>query len=167
MKKESKIIVKRILGMVLSIALLTGIPGVTQVKAYAAECDTVESLEAVVLKATEANVVKQTRTMMTNCIISVSCSEEGLHMDIITGTVGVASVLGIKDVVVKKKVWYGWKTVAISSGAEDYNQTSFGISLTYSDAEYGETYRITCVHYADVDGYIEGENDTGALVFTY
>lgn len=29
------------------------------------------------------------------------------------------------------------------------------------------TYRITCVHYANVDGYLEGLNDTGAIVFTY
>ena len=105
--------------------------------------------------------------MMTDCIISVSCSAAGMRIEISTGTVGTASVLGIKDIVVKKKVWYGWKTVATGESVEDYNRTIVGASFLYSNAEYGETYRITCTHYANVTEYIEAENDTGGIVFTY
>ena len=41
------------------------------------------------------------------------------------------------------------------------------VCITYANAVKDATYRISCVHYADVNGYMEGTNDTGAFVYTY
>lgn len=106
------------------------------------------------------------RTTLTNCFILYSCSEDGLEVDISTGAARTASVLGVKDIKVEQKVWYGWKTVLTSDGYEVYNRASSGCSFVY-DAEVGETYRISCVHYGTVDEYTEIENDTGSFEFQY
>lgn len=91
-----------------------------------------------------------------------------MHIDISTGVVGTASVLGVKDIKIWKKTWYGgWDLVATSSGGESYNRTLTGVSILYANAVKGATYKITCVHYGNVDGYIEGENDSGAFVFNF
>lgn len=175
----------KMLSMAVAAAFLTGFTA-TSLTVQAAEMETetyfsvkpqaenattleVEELKAEVL--TEAELLPHgnanARTMMVDCIISICSSEEGMHIEISTGTVGTASYLGVKDVEIKKKVWYGWKTVATCSGAESQNHSMMGISVMYANAEKDATYRVTCVHYADVDGYIEAENDTGAFVFTY
>ena len=108
------------------------------------------------------------RTMLTQCIINVSGDDEGMHIGIFTGTVGAASVLGIKDVKIQKKNWLGlWSTVATSSGGESYDCATTSVNILYANAEKGATYRILCVHYGDVNGYTEGEHDSGEFVFTY
>jgi len=76
-----------------------------------------------------------------------------------------SSVIGVKDIKVQQKMWYGWKTVMTSDGAENYNEDIFMGELTYPDAVNGKTYRVTCVHYANYDVYEEVENDTGAFKF--
>ena len=84
-----------------------------------------------------------------------------------TACVGTASVIGVKDIKVQQKMWYGWKTVLTSDGAENKNENVFACDLTYSEAVKGKTYRVLCTHYANVDVYEEFENDTGAFKFTY
>lgn len=106
-------------------------------------------------------------TMLAQCIISVSGHDDGMYIDITTGAVGIASVIGIKDVKVERKFWYGWSTVATCSGCESYDHSMVGLCITYDNAVKDATYRISCTHYADVDGYTEGVNDTGAFVYTY
>lgn len=108
-----------------------------------------------------------TRTMLIDCFILVSCSEEGILANISTGTTQKASVVGIKDIKVQKKVWYGWKTVAESDGIEVYDRLSVGCSILVTGAEFNATYRILCTHYGNVDEYIEGDNDTGEFVYKY
>ena len=105
--------------------------------------------------------------MLTRCDISVSGDSKGMHIDISTGCVGVASVLGVKDIKVYKKNWYGgWDLVATCSGGESQNRTSSGVSILYENAVKGATYKITCVHYANVDGYTEATNE-GTFKFNF
>ena len=92
-------------------------------------------------------------------------SQVGLEMDFTTSCVDIASVIGVKDIKVQQKMWYGWKTVLTSPGAENQNEDLFCASLTYPDAVNGKTYRVTCVHYANYDVYEEVENDTVAFKF--
>jgi len=136
---------------------------------YGNEKETVENLDVVVKEVSEEDFTHSVnaRTAIYNCLINVICDSAGMHVDFMVQADGKASVIGIKDIKIQKKVWYGWKTVATSSGAEDYNAGGFGCSLLYSGAEDGETYRISCVHYADVDGYTEVENEIDSFVFTY
>ena len=88
-------------------------------------------------------------------------------MTFTTLSVEISSVIGVKDIKVQQKMWYGWKTVLASDGTEFYDCSSFGADLKYPDAIKDRTYRVICTHYADVDGYEEVVNDTGAFKFTY
>lgn len=107
------------------------------------------------------------RTMLINCFILINCSEEGIIVDFSTGSTQKASVLGVKDIKVQKKVWYGWKTVAESDGAEVSDRATMGCSILVTGVELNETYRILCTHYGNVDEYIEGENNSGEFVYKY
>lgn len=107
-------------------------------------------------------------TTMFDCeIIMAFKMDEGLCMTFTTSCAGTASVIGVKDIKVQQKMWYGWKTVLTSDGAENYNEPIFAAGLKYADAIKDKTYRVICTHYADVDGYEEVVNDTGAFKFTY
>lgn len=127
-----------------------------------------EILEATLIDTVDSSSEALPYTMLTSCIIGVTGDSDGMHIDISTATVGTASVLGVKDVKIQKKTWYGgWSTVAVSSGGEAHDRSSMGVNILYSNAVKDATYRIKCIHYGDVDGYIEGENDSGEFVFTY
>ena len=107
-------------------------------------------------------------TTLFDCeIIMAFKMDEGLCMTFTTSCAGTASVIGVKDIKVQQKMWYGWKTVITSDGAENYNEPIFAAGLKYADAIKDRTYRVICTHYADVDGYEEVVNDTGAFKFTY
>lgn len=106
-------------------------------------------------------------TTMYDCDITMAFRTEGLVMTFSTASLGTASVIGVKDIKVQQKMWYGWKTVLTSPGAENQDQSIFACTVTYSEAVKGKTYRVLCTHYANVDVYEEFENDTGAFKFTY
>lgn len=109
----------------------------------------------------------QPSTTMANCEIVLAFTGNGLEMTFSTLSLKTSSVIGVKDIKVQQKMWYGWKTVMTSDGAENYNEDMFMGELTYPDAVNGKTYRVTCVHYANYDVYEEVENDTGAFKFIY
>lgn len=110
----------------------------------------------------------QPLTTLFNCqIIMAFRADEGLCMTFTTSSAGPAKVIGVKDIKVQQKVWYGWKTVLVSDGTELYDSSIFAADLTYADAIKDKTYRVICTHYADYDGYEESVNDTGAFKFTY
>lgn len=136
---------------------------------YNTRNETVEKIDAVVKEISEEDFLKNSnvRTALYNCLINVGCSSDGMYVEFVVNADDTASVIGIKNIKIQKKVWYGWKTVATSDGAEDYNAGMFACSILYSGAEYGETYRISCVHYANVNGYTELENEIDSFVFTY
>lgn len=106
-------------------------------------------------------------TTMFDCEIILAFTGQGLEMDFTTSSYKVSSVIGVKDIKVQQKMWYGWKTVFTSDGAENKDEAAFCASLTYPDAVNGKTYRVTCVHYANYDVYEEVKNDTGAFKFIY
>ena len=124
---------------------------------------------AVTNKTQEYDLLKvQPITTLFDCeIIMAFSADEGLVMTFTTSCVGVAKVIGVKDIKVQQKMWYGWKTVLVSDGAESVDRASFAADLTYPDAIKDKTYRVICTHYADYDGYEEAVNDTGAFKFTY
>ena len=124
---------KKIRKLVLAISVMVSM-AVTSIDVQAAECnekvllqsseqrnDVPEELEVVLSADTGRQNQSQARTMMVDCYISICSSEAGMHIEISTCTVDMASVLGVKDIKIMKKVWYGWKTVATSNGGEVYN----------------------------------------------
>lgn len=124
---------------------------------------------AVTNKTEEYDLLKvQPITTLFDCeIIMAFRADEGLCMTFTTSSAGPAKVIGVKDIKVQQKMWYGWKTVFTSEGAESYDCSIFGADLVYPDAIKDKTYRVICTHYADYDGYEEAVNDTGAFKYTY
>ena len=116
-------------------------------------------------KEVEYNSTVQPLTTMVDCEITMAFTLNGLEMTFTTLSVEISSVIGVKDIKVQQKMWYGWKTVLTSDGAENYNEDIFVAGLTYPDAVNGKTYRVLCTHYANYDVYEEVVNDTGAFKF--
>lgn len=166
---------QKILGVLVMAALLAETPGFTSVAAAvdslperSGENAEVEVLEARVIEDIDWSFGISPYTMLADCTIGVSGASDGMHIDISTGAVGLASVLGVKDVKIYKKTWYGgWDYVAYSSGGESKNCTTILVNILYENAVKDATYKITCIHYGDVNGYTEGSNDSGAFVYTY
>ncbi len=132
------------------------------------EVGAVMVLEATVVEGFDWSQGISPYTMLTDCMISVSGDSEGMHIGIATGVVGIGSVLGVKDVKIYKKGWFGiWDLVATSSGGESYDRSTMGISILYPEAVKDATYKITCIHYGNVNGYTEYENDSGAFVYSF
>ncbi len=177
MKKKKNVVTSgyRFLSMLVVTALFAGLAKFSsfamEEKVFTVglqECSEVEVLEATIINSFDLPSEIMPYTMLADCIITASGDSDGMHIDISTGSVGTASVLGVKDIKIYKKNWYGgWDLVAVCSGGESYNRVSMGLSILYENAVKDATYKITCIHYGDVDGYIEGENDSGPFVFTY
>ena len=131
------------------------------------ENEKIEQMETVITEERDASGNPYARTFLVNCIIAIKNSSDGMLVEFITDATQTASLLGVKDIKIQNKVWYGWKTVASSTGAESQNVGGFGCHVLYTGAELGETYRVSCVHYGTVDSYTEVENQTEGFVFTY
>lgn len=100
-----------------------------------------------------------------NADLSISNNSSGIYFAVSTGTNVTAQEIGVKDIKVQKKVWYGWKTVATSSGCAK-DTASYSGATTYTGAEKAETYRITCTHYAKGSGFdLTLENSTGEFIY--
>lgn len=128
----------------------------------------VKVLDAMILEEVEWNPEIAPRTMLVDCMINVGRKSDGMHIDVIVGTVGTASVLGVKDIKIWKKNSRGkWDLVATSNGGESYNSCMSGVTIRYADAVVGATYKITCVHYGDVNGMEEYSNDSGEFVYNF
>lgn len=161
---------RRFLGALMSLALSLAMIGSASLVAEAADSEVseVKVLGAELIEDFDEAGEISPYTMLTRCHIGVGGDSEGMHIDITTGTVGVASVIGIKDIRVQKKTWYGWwETVAVCDGAELKGRSLIGITITYPEAVKGATYKILCVHYADVTGYTECESDSGSFVYNF
>ena len=111
----------------------------------------------------------QTRaTVFTEASITADKGSSGeMVISIVTETSKLASVIGVKDIVVYKKSFLRWTEVAVATGGESYNAYSSNCEARYYGAEDGETYKISCTHYANVDGYREVEDETGAFKFDF
>lgn len=169
---ELKKKLKKILSIALAAVILVSIP-CTEAKA-AEEIETVADdvveLEAYLKESDDYQVPDYSFYAVTfnTASITMSFGSSGMVIDFETGMNREASVVGVKDIKIQKKVWYGWTTVATSTGAENYNRHSCIVGVTYSGAEIGETYRVSCVHYGTVNGESrELANETSGFVFTY
>ncbi len=128
----------------------------------------VEVMDVQVVSSTQLPDVVPYATTFVDASITVSFSSAGMYIVCCTGMNGTASVVGVKDIVVERKTdWFGWQVVAVASGGEDYNCTTVSCSMIYTGAVVGETYRVSCIHYGDVDGYRELESQTSGYECRY
>ncbi len=116
----------------------------------------------------EGNTNVRSTPSLTNCSIGINCSSAGLQVSFYTTCSHTSEEVGIKDVKIQKKVGIFWTTVATSAGGSCGDTYAYGGTLLYTNAEYGETYRVIGVHFAYCGGYdLQLENVTGGVKFTY
>ncbi len=101
--------------------------------------------------------------------ISVGRVAEGMDVDILCVVSEDAAVVGIKDIKIKHKVGIFWSEVASASGGELKDTDGIGFHSVYNGAVLGDTYKITCVYYADFyDGtHREMNGDSGAFTYNF
>ena len=160
---------KKLLSMVLVGFVLLSVPSV---QALAAEDIPVDVENVVELNAEVIDIVGNPdislmTTTFSDASITVTFSQDGMLVEIATCTTKTASVVGVKDIQIQKKGLFGWSTVATSTGGESYNVKGSLCTILYDGAVKGETYRVVCTHYGNVDGYHELPNETSGYVCNY
>lgn len=160
--------VQKVVSFVLIVFFLASVPcaEVAAAETNAAIMEEVEVLEATIKESSESVNVPAFRTGVMGDVL-IAFGSDGMNLEFTTMASAVASVIGVKDIRIEKKVWYGWQTVAVCSGFETEDVAIMTGTVLYGNAEKGETYRITSVYYADVDGYEEFEGTTSDFIFTY
>lgn len=91
----------------------------------------------------------------------------GMDVMILTYVNGVASVVGVKDILIQAQSGSNWVTVATSAGGEMTDVQGMGCAVTYAGAVEGVTYRVVCTHYADYEGYRELYHESAGMVCQY
>lgn len=170
MKRKMNGLFKRMISLALVSLVLIAMP-CTQVLA-AEEIETVAAdvmqLETILLDVSEIpNMIVPYSTAFSKASILTSFSSAGMLVEFAARVNGTASYIGVKDIVIQKKVWYGWETVATSQGSKSTNTTVYASSVLYPNAVKGETYRTKCLFYAYVDEYAEGASETTGYVCDY
>lgn len=116
----------------------------------------------------DGNMTIRSTPSLSSCSIGISCSSAGLQVSFYTHCTHTSEEIGIRDVKIQKKVGIFWTTVATSAGGSCGDTGVYGGSLLYTNAVYGETYRVIGVHFAYCGGYdLQLENVTGGVKFTY
>ncbi len=159
-------LLKKIICALLTVFLLNSSMSTT---VLAAEESVVIELEAATtaINTQSGLYVAQRSTTFIDTSIDISFSEEGMFVAIHTDVGATATVVGATDIRIQKKGLFGWTTVATSTGGEAYNTGGCVVSLTYTEAEYKEIYRVTCVHYGYVDEYRELYHETLGFTCIY
>ena len=162
MKKLNKIT-----SLLLSAIMLSTLLFNVAFAAESLEVTEVVNLEAVVQEYTP-NINSAVRsTTFADATVDVSFSSSGMSITITTSMVGIASVVGVKDIEIQLKNGDDWVTVATATGGELYDVMGCAVTCTYTGAVYGKYSRVVCTHYGDVDGYRELYHETAAMKCVY
>lgn len=89
---------------------------------------------------------------LTDCTIGISVGVDGVKGSISTGSTVIASKIGVENIRVEKYVNGKWTLVGSHSGDYTTNDNSHGMNVYTSSAEKGVQYRISCTHYAILNG---------------
>ena len=84
---------------------------------------------------------------LTACEVGIGIANNGLLMSFDTTATHVADEIGVKNVVLQEKTWYGWKDIPVSNYCK-YNSDFYMGDVIYTLATKGTTYRVKCTHYA-------------------
>ena len=148
---------KRVLSTVLvMVVLFTG----SNLNVFAQEEMQVEQLDCQVIEGEAVGNMAARSTTFVDTTITSGYDSEGMHVTIVTCTNTTASVVGVKDIKIQVQSGDEWITVAVSSGGEVYNVSACVVNLNYDGVVEGNTYRVTCIHYGNVDEYRELYHET-------
>ena len=116
----------------------------------------VEVLDTRIFEYVNDTGISTYATTFNTATITISYDKDtGMEVLILTYVNGVASVVGVKDILIQAKSGSSWVTVATSPGGELTNVQGMGCEVTYAGAVEGVTYRVVCTHYANYEGYRE------------
>lgn len=90
--------------------------------------------------------------MLTGCSIGISVNANGVKGSIKTGSTVMASEIGIKNIVVEKLVGGKWQPLGDPQSGYRTNNNTCVMEVWTNSAEKGVQYRITCTHYAVLEG---------------
>lgn len=129
----------------------------------------IENLEAQIdyYHANSDSGIATIATVFGDTSITVGRSSEGMKIFIVTSTDQTATKIGVKDIKVKHKVWWGWETVKTSSGGYLENTSGMSCTIVYENAVQGDSYKIYCVHFAEIDGYHEVVSETTDFIYNF
>lgn len=85
---------------------------------------------------------------ITTASLKVTPRSDEIIIEVITSCSFNATRIGVRNVYVQEKVWYGWKTIAFLENAYEENSGSYAGGGPCKTAEKGKTYRVLCTHYA-------------------
>ena len=164
---------KKVVSLVFVAALLVATPAY---EALATEeiitiSPTVEILEGTLLELEEQNdppiIVPFISTSISRASIMVQYSSKGMTVEISTSLSFSGAYVGVKDIKIQRKTWFGWETVATSEGGQNTDTSASSFNILYAGAQIGETYRVTCTHYGYVTMYIEHKNQSDGYLCSY
>lgn len=89
---------------------------------------------------------------LTGCTIGISVDASGVQGSISTGSTVIASKIGVENIKVEKYVNGAWTLVGTNSGGYTTNDNDYGINVWTNSAEPNVYYRISCTHYAYLNG---------------
>lgn len=103
---------------------------------------------------------------LTNCSIGISVNANGVYGSIKTGSTVKASEIGISNIKVEKYVNGSWTLVGTAPGGSVKNDNVCAMEVSTNYAEKGVQYRISCTHYAILEGVRhEINNVTGGVSY--
>lgn len=103
-----------------------------QIEVFSEENDDIEVLSSPTLAA---------------CTVGLGIASNGVSISFVTSANQAADEIGVKNIVLQEKTWYGWKDLPISNLYTSNSDMYVG-GVTYTNAEKGKTYRVHCTHYA-------------------
>lgn len=89
---------------------------------------------------------------LTDCTIGISVNANGVVGSITTGSTVTASKIGVENIRVEKYVDGKWTLVGSHSGDYTTNYNYHAMTVSTSSAQKGVQYRISCTHYAILNG---------------
>lgn len=118
-----------------------------------------------VYTTTEDFVDTMSSPSLSGCTLEIGAVSNGVNVTFITRATQTADEIGVRNVVLQEKTWYGWKDIPISDHKTN-NTDIYAGGVVYTSAEAGKTYRVYCTHYAKF-GSTEDTvyNITGELVY--
>lgn len=90
--------------------------------------------------------------ILNDCTLGITVNANGVKASVTTGSTVKASKIGVRNVVIEKYVNGKWEFVASHPGGYTTNNNYYVASISTGSANKGVLYRISCTHYAVLEG---------------
>lgn len=90
--------------------------------------------------------------MLNDCTLGISVNANGVRASVTTGSTVQASKIGVRDVVIEKYVNGKWEFAGSHPGGYVTNKDYYAANISTGSADKGVKYRISCTHYAVLNG---------------